>query len=539
MNRFMGSDMGTPISENSWWFQNSLKGIDMLNTKAVRSFYQYQSRLLQGHFSAMFGPMFQELVLKLSFTLANSSVEGSSTKLPDVLGVIARAKTSEDAIRISRQVSEIGELVRDPNGARHLERGLIAYASRSVELDMALLEDIRQEACYGMDACESIALMSLTGESESQAITTLATFLMQIMERMAKRLEIFYSNLAQHSIVRPAIERNPARTRWHLLRQRIRDGSLFILTQNVVMGAAPTNTYIPEKAQRTVDFDGVMYHIRETLAGSSPQLQHEREREQLRQSQQGQQPPQGTMLNALHTQRTQPPKNGDSAYESHANGTALRAMSNFVDRNMRAIRRLSRLPPPAAVSAMVLPPSSFSAGAYAGAAGGIPASPPSSRSSSRSPSQMMMRGRKDAGGMGAEDRPPTPPADGAAAISSLMSRMNVRSRSRAASTSSRASSPGAVGGGGGGVGLGLPQLPGMMQQQLSNASRHPSLVMNMRNGGNAQQYAAGQHTRAQSLNSNPAINGAAASGGGTALRSFKLAQRTGLTSPQIKVAPTF
>jgi hypothetical protein len=522
----------------------------MLNTKAVRSFYQYQSRLLQGGFSAMFGPMFQELVLKLSFTLANSSVEGSSTKLPDVLGVIARAKTSEDAIRVSKQVAEIGELVRNPGGARHLERGLIAYASRSVELDMALLEDIRQEACYGMDACESIALMNLTGESESRAITTLATFLMQIMERMAKRLEIFYSNLSQHTIIRPAIERNPARTRWHILRQRIRDGSFFILTQNVIMGAAPIHTYIPEKAQRTVDFDGVMYHIRETLAGSSPQLQQEREQQQ-----------QAPTLNALHTQRTLPPKNGASAHESHANGTALRAMSSFVDKNMRAIRRLSRLPP---ASSLVLPPSLPDSGNRNPHAAAGPASPPSSRSSSRSsshsPSQMMIRGHvKGLPGM-PEDRPPTPPPmDGAAAISSLMGRMNVRSRSRAASATSmsRASSPGAMmmmttmplmGGGGGVTGLGLMQQhQHQHQQQMPSAS--PRMVMNMRHqsasGGPPPQFMPGHQPRSRSVNTTSMMsNGGNAGGGGKELRSFMLGQRAGLTSPQltqaqVKVAPTF
>jgi hypothetical protein len=101
------------------WFQGSL-----LSMSAVRQFYQYQSRLLQGGFAALFGPKFQELVLKLSFSLANASSEGASTRLPDVLGVVARVKTSEDAVATSRQVSLVGQFINDSADARFHERGI-------------------------------------------------------------------------------------------------------------------------------------------------------------------------------------------------------------------------------------------------------------------------------------------------------------------------------------------------------------------------------------------------------------------------------
>ncbi|KAM0816938.1 putative indoleamine 2,3-dioxygenase [Seiridium cardinale] len=503
MNRFMGSDMGTPIDADNWWFQNSLKGVDLINIKGIRSFYQYQSRLLQGGFSAMFGPQFQELILKLSFALANSSTDGASTKLPDVLGVIARAKTSEHAVRISKQVAQIGEFVRDAGGARFHERGIIAYASSSVQLDMSLLEDIRQEACYGMDALESIADID---HSDSQTLTTLASFLIQIMERMAKRLEVFYSNLAQHTIVKPAIERNPARTRWHILRQRIRDGSFFILTQNTVMGSEPS--YMPEKLQNTVDFDRVMSHIQQTLV-EAPQPQPTTTSSR-------------PTLNEMHIQRTQAPQNGASAYESHTNGTALRNMSSFVNKNMRAIRRLSRLPPiPANFDIMAKAP-------FPALPSGI-ITPPLSRSSSRSPTRGMVAAQgggglyikgiptgpnysppllHSQGNMGASPSlvpsarlPPSPPLDAAAAIGSMMGKLNVRSRS----ASTRASSPVSM-----------------------NGARRPSMeerakMMHMRQTSHpfSQTY-----SRARSSTS-------------SSLRSFKLSQRIGQGQAEIKIAPTF
>lgn len=75
------------------WFQGSL-----FNMGGVRRYYHHQSRLLQGGFSALFGGKLQEMYLKLSFTLANASVGSSAGRIPDVLGTIARAKGSSDAI---------------------------------------------------------------------------------------------------------------------------------------------------------------------------------------------------------------------------------------------------------------------------------------------------------------------------------------------------------------------------------------------------------------------------------------------------------
>ncbi|KAH9894721.1 sulfite reductase flavoprotein alpha-component [Xylariomycetidae sp. FL2044] len=432
MNRFMGTSMGTPADPESWWFQNSLEGIDLINIKGIRSFYQYQSRLLQGGFAAMFGPKFQELILKLSFALANSSADGSSTKLPDVLGCVARAKTSENAAMISRQVAQIGEFVRDSGAARFVERGIIAYASKSVELDMSLLEATRQEACYGMDAFESIADVGNTDDLDTQ--TTLATFLMQLLERMAKRLELFYSNLSRYSIVQPAIERNPARTRWQIVKQRIRDGSLFVLaSQNTVLGSAAS--YVPEGAQQVVNFDSVLSRVHRTLEEAPPQP-----------ASLASQPP---SLNSLHTQRARAPPNGATAFESHTNNTALRNMSSFVDKNMRAIRRLSKMPPmPMNLddAAMMVPRTNT----------GL-VTPPSSRSSSRSPTRMMLNygvglnsramsmGMKpspsatmgshvDMASPNGARYPPTPPLDGPSAINSMVGKLNVRSRAQSSAS---------------------------------------------------------------------------------------------------------
>ncbi|GJD02427.1 sulfite reductase flavoprotein alpha-component [Colletotrichum higginsianum] len=374
-------EMDDILGSPELWFQGSL-----INMLGVRIFYQYQSRLLQGGFSALFGPKFQELVLKLSFAMANTAHGdggdgGPEVKLPDILGIIARAKTSADAVATSREVSRVGQFVCDSEPARFMERGIMDYATRSVQLDMELLEDMRDEACHGMDAFASVADLDAT-VSDAQRVTALCRFLMQTLERMARRLEVFYSRLAQCSVYRPEIERNPARTRWDLVRRRVRDGSFFVLTQSTVIGGAP-----PYKSaqQETVVFDNILSQIQQTIR-NAPRRPGSRSESgpaatQIHYQQQQQQQKQHIMkLNERHRVRTEAPVNGASAFESHQNSNALNRMSTFIDKNMRAIRRLSKVPRDMSYEQML------AANQPQFHAHGV-TTPPSSRGSSRSPTR--------------------------------------------------------------------------------------------------------------------------------------------------------
>ncbi|KAF2790559.1 hypothetical protein K505DRAFT_377429, partial [Melanomma pulvis-pyrius CBS 109.77] len=310
-------EVGMIMESSNVWFQG-----DLLNMGGVRRFYHYQSRLLQGGFSALFGAKLQELYLKISFTLANASSSTGPTRLPDVLGIIARAKGSNDALTASNEISQIGQFTSNSDAARHHEKGIIAYAQKSVEFDMEFLENIREEACAGMDAFDTI--MELEAQSETQRIAALSTFLMQVLDRMANRLEGFYAKLARYSVFRPEMERNPARARWNILKRKVRDGSFFVLTQKSSMSA--TKSYDQRAAQQGVDFDMVISQIQMNLDNTPIAV------------------PRNMGLTEQHAARAEPTPNGVPAYEHHHNGNALKAMSTFMDNNRKAIRRLSKLP---------------------------------------------------------------------------------------------------------------------------------------------------------------------------------------------------
>ncbi|KAF2179489.1 hypothetical protein K469DRAFT_641030 [Zopfia rhizophila CBS 207.26] len=343
-------EIGMIMESSRVWFQG-----DMFNMGGVRRFYHYQSRLLDDGFSALFGAKLQELYLKISFTLANASSSTGPTRLPDVLEIIARAKGSPDAVTASNEISQIGQFTANSEAARFHEKGIMNYAKTCVEFDMQFLEEIREEVCNGMDAFDSI--MDIDAQSETQRIAALSTFMMQVMERMANRLEGFYVKLARYSVYHPEMERNPARTRWNILKRKIRDGSFFLLAQKISIGAQPA--YI-RQAQNGVDFDHVISHIQHSLdSGLQPT-------------------PRARDLTEQHTARGQITSNGATTYEVHQAGNAIKAMSTFMNNNKRAICRLSRLPQAISLDQLM---QTYSSNSHSNS---LP-TPPSSRSSSRSP----------------------------------------------------------------------------------------------------------------------------------------------------------
>ncbi|KAI1104262.1 hypothetical protein F4804DRAFT_352300 [Jackrogersella minutella] len=303
----------TPMCSSNIWLRE-----DLPDTIAVRTFYGYQSRLLQRGFPALFGSKLQELVLKLSFSIANAGISRVNIQLPDVLGAVARANSGSDAVGCMNEIALVGQFICGAEG------------------------DLRFQERIGMDAFDSIANAYNSPDKtqdldlEANRLTALSTFLLQILERIARRLGIFYAQLSHYSVYRPELERNPARARWALVRRCIQDGSLFVMAHKAAAGVLATgqqSSYYISRANpnQNIDFDNVMSQVRATL-GSAQINTHTNV------------PQQPITLNSIHQARGR--SSGDtSAVATRENAGALRAMNKFVEKNNKAIRRLSKTPP--------------------------------------------------------------------------------------------------------------------------------------------------------------------------------------------------
>src|SRR5690606_19356006 len=126
----------------------------------------------------------------------------------------------------------VGELVCASSTAQTFERGLLGFARGVCEADVRFLEGVREEICHGMDAFELVQSMK-SSALEKQRLFKLAGLLVSILERIAVRLEGFYSEVGRMSMYHPEMEENPARARWAVVRRRIRDGSFFVLAREV------------------------------------------------------------------------------------------------------------------------------------------------------------------------------------------------------------------------------------------------------------------------------------------------------------------
>ncbi|KAF4341653.1 nitric-oxide synthase salivary gland [Fusarium beomiforme] len=336
MHDIMGDSIDSPSEHDPNGICNIWQREGLPNTIAIRTFYEYQNRLLQGGFTGLFGRKLEELVLRLSFNFANAGGPGAASKLPDILGTIARAKSSADAVRSAKEINAIGDYVCDTSSElRFQERGILNFTAKSVQLDIELLEDLRQEACNGMDAFESIAsvLGSFDGSNQdSTPVAALSSFLLQTLEKMAHRLALFYTHLARLSIYQPQLERHPARTRWAFVRRSVRDGTFFVMTKtrgSETLMDGQADPYSSAKAMEKTTFDNILSQIKHVITASTVE------------STSNAQP---LTVNAVHQERGQ--DNSIASVGSRLNVGAVESMESFMKKNEKAIRRLSGMPSP-------------------------------------------------------------------------------------------------------------------------------------------------------------------------------------------------
>jgi hypothetical protein len=229
-----------------------------------------------------------------------------------------------------REVSEIGQFVcNSSKSARFHENGILKYAQTVTELDVTFLEQIRDEAAVGMDAFDMIASMD---EPTSAKQVKLASYLLTVLERIAARLESYYTSLSHESIYHPEIENNPARTRWNNVRRKIVDGSFFVLAKPPDMSSSDgISTGLRARQNGVeVDFAQIFASAQQQLQLSPQIVQYE--------------PQQPRRLADMHTARASKNAQATSTFDLQQSNNAIRRMSTFINENMSTIRRLSKLP---------------------------------------------------------------------------------------------------------------------------------------------------------------------------------------------------
>ena len=135
------------------------------------------------------------------------------------------------------------------------------------------------------------------------------------------------------------MESNPARTRWDVLKRKIRDGSFFVLTHEIEI--SPTRNVSrayrsTRHADQDIDFTKLIFQTKDSISRVPYLAQDISHRSQMgdRES-----------LADSHTARANQTSRAPSSWEAHNQNKAIQGLSKFMDVNMKAIRRLSRAPP--------------------------------------------------------------------------------------------------------------------------------------------------------------------------------------------------
>ncbi|PVF96909.1 hypothetical protein CPB86DRAFT_708145 [Serendipita vermifera] len=349
-------EVNTLKKDSKLWFSDGL-----LSTHAIRKLYQLQSRFLTlTGFPILFGSKLQELFLSLSFFIANNDQD---SLLPDVIGIVTQAASSPAAIAARKEIAELGEFVTNSaTTAPAFQRGIIGYTRSVCDLDVRFLEQIREELCEGYDVFMRVAeVVKNYPNKEKQALHKVSTVLMGYLQRIAERVETFYTELAALSLYHPGSEANPARARWKFLQRRIKDGSFFVLAQKI----APINLDKPlqttpsfenkRNKRQSVSFDHILSQAVSSVSrvnqpgkartsGKRPGGSGPRSRSPMVVPEEDEVPPLPTKplrLADAHTARARGPSNSTS-YEEQSIRKAANRMSQFMAGRVKDMRRLSK-----------------------------------------------------------------------------------------------------------------------------------------------------------------------------------------------------
>ena len=96
--------------------------------------------------------------------VANKGPKG--TRLPDVLGTVARANESPASATVAREVAQIGKWVCSSHEVQYHERSLLRYAQAVTQIDLAFLESIRDYCATGLEAFDAAEIRETEDETQ-------------------------------------------------------------------------------------------------------------------------------------------------------------------------------------------------------------------------------------------------------------------------------------------------------------------------------------------------------------------------------------
>lgn len=76
--------------------------------------------------------------------------------MPDVLGTIERAKSSQACGNVTKEVAQIGKWVCNSHEVQFHEKSLLRYAQAVTQIDLAFLESVRDYCATGLEAFDRI-----------------------------------------------------------------------------------------------------------------------------------------------------------------------------------------------------------------------------------------------------------------------------------------------------------------------------------------------------------------------------------------------
>jgi len=154
----------------------------------------------------------------------------------------------------------------------------------------------------------------------------LAIFLISVLDRLAARLDTFYLTMANELLLRPEQELNPARTRWNIVRSKIREGSFFTLCEPLELGSPSNHFRSWQRIIHHVKFQDIITRAKEIIATETDlSKKHEEIRDMDR--------PLG--LAAAHIARAS--NQEASSFEEHIHADTMSRMSQFMENHSEAL----------------------------------------------------------------------------------------------------------------------------------------------------------------------------------------------------------